>query len=240
MIIDTHTCLHPYEMRGIRYTQSEFIEALGSCGIDVAVVCAPFYLLSDYVLGNDLVMDFMRNYPDRVVGLATLHPLFEGEVLKEFQRCLDAGMKGVKLHCDLSAIPYDDARTFPILERAGELNVPVLLHTGEDSIAAAQHVASKFTDTNFIFAHIGNKAWKQTARFARERKNVFLCLSGLVFERGFLEEAVRQVGAERVLFGSDFVMVNPMINLSIVEGSELSAHDKENILALNIERLLRL
>lgn len=240
MIIDAHTCFHTYEMYGIRYSQGEYIEGLDRCGIEAAMACAPFHLQSDYVLGNDLVLGLQRNYPDRVIGFATLHPLFEDEVLGELDRCVSNGMRGVKLHCDLSAIPYDDPRTFPILERAGELGLPVLLHTAEDSVAAAQYVADRHPGTNFIFAHIGVKAWKQTARFASSRRNVFLCLSGLVFERGFLEEAVRQVGAGRVVFGSDFVFIEPLLNISIVEASDLSAEDKEKILGLNMRELLKL
>lgn len=240
MIIDAHTAWTTYETRGIRFSQEEFISALDSFNIDKAMVCTPSYLQTDFILGNDRILRLMRKYPKRIIGFSTLNPLFEKEAISELRRCTEKGMKGIKLHCDLSQIPYDNPLTFPIVEEAIELDIPLFLHTAYDSIKEAEFVANKYPDATFIFAHIGTRAWRETASFAKKQKNVILCLSGLVFEQGFLEEAISAVGDERVVYGSDFVFVNPAIYIGIIKNSSIPEKSKEKILGLNIERLLKL
>jgi len=240
MIIDAHTCWNTYEMKGIRISEEEYISALDQFGIDMAMVCCPFYLLTDVSLGNNRVLKLMKKYPSRIIGFSTLNPLFGKESIEELDKCIKEGMKGIKLHCDLSQIPYNDPLTFPIVEKAIELNIPLFLHTGEDSIEEAKFISQKYPEATFIFAHIGNTKWKQMSRFAKEQKNIILCLSGTIFEQGFLEEAVSNVGDERVIFGSDFVLVNLAINLGIIKNSKLSEESKKKILGLNIKRTLKL
>lgn len=240
MIIDAHTCWHTYEMKGIRVSEEEFIEILDKCDIDKAMVCCPFYLLSDFKFGNDKVLKFMNKYPNRIIGFATINPLFENEAIEEIKRCVESGMKGIKLHCDLSQVPYNDYLTFPIIEEAIKFDIPVFIHTSEDNISEAEFISQKYPECTFIFAHIGNKLWKKTCKFAKFQKNVILCISGLIFEIGFLEEAVENVGDERVVFGSDFVFVNLSINLGIVKCSSLSKESKNKILGLNMKRILKL
>jgi predicted TIM-barrel fold metal-dependent hydrolase len=240
MIIDAHTCWHTYEMKGIRLSEKEFVSALDRFGIDKAMVCTPFFLLTDYVLGNDRTLKLMKKYPDRILGFATLNPLFEKETISELERCVREGMKGIKLHCDLSQVPYDNPLTFPVVEKAVEFDIPLFLHTGEDSISQTQYLARKYPEATFILAHIGNTAWHQMCDFARDQKNVVLCLSGGIFERDFLRKAVAEAGDDRVVFGSDFVFINPAANLGIVNSSGLSRKSKEKILGENIRRILKL
>jgi len=217
MIIDAHTVWHTYEKQRIRFSAKEFIAALNRFEIERAMVCAPFYLRSDYILGNDRILELMDRYPEKVIGFCSLNPLFEEEAISELERCLKKGMKGIKLHSDISKIPYDDPRTFPIVEKAIDMDIPLFLHTGEDSIEQAKFISCKFPEATFIFAHIGNKAWRKTISFAKDHQNIILCTSGLIFDRGFLEESVSAVGDERVVYGSDFVLVNPAINIGIVK-----------------------
>lgn len=240
MIIDAHTCFHPYEMKGIRLTEDEFIKYLDKFEIEKAMVCCPFYLLSDFIFGNEKILNFMRRYPDRIIGFATINPLFEKEAIKEIERCINKGMKGVKLHCDLSQVPYNSVLTFPVVEKCIELKIPIFLHTEEDSIKEAVFIAEKYPEATFVFAHIGNTAWRETLSFVKEKKNVILCLSGNIFEIGFLEESVKCVGDERVVYGSDFVFVNPAINLGIIKKSSLPEESKNKILYLNAKRVYKI
>ena len=240
MIIDAHTCWHTYEMKGIRLSEKEYISVLDSFGIDKAVACCPFYLQTDFILGNDKILKLMKKYPTCIIGFATLNPLFGNEAIEELKRCIGEGMRGIKLHCDLSQIPYDNPLTFPIIEKAIEFDIPVLLHTGEDSKEQAKFISQKYPEATFIFAHIGNRAWREMCSFAKKQKNIIFCLSGMIFERGFLEEAVSSVSDERVVYGSDFVFLNPAINLGIIKNSSLPEESKEKILGLNMKRILKL
>jgi len=204
------------------------------------MVCCPFYLLSDFILGNEKILNLMEKYPGRIIGFATINPLFEKEAIEEIEKCVEKGMKGVKLHCDLSQVPYNSVLTFPVVEKCIELHIPVFLHTGQDSIKEAVFIAKKYPEATFIFAHIGNTAWRETLSFVKEKKNVILCLSGNIFEIGFLEETVLCVGDDRVVYGSDFIFINPAINLGIIKKSSLPEESKNKILYLNMKRICKI
>lgn len=240
MIFDAHTCWHSHEMAGIRYEEGAYLDALDRCGIDRAMACAPFYLLSDFIAGNDRVIALAAKYPARIVGFATVNPLFGARAAAEVGRCAGEGMRGVKMHCDLSGVAYDDPATFPVVERAIGLGLPVFMHTGGGSARAARDLAARYPDGTFIFAHAGGNAWREACSFAREAENIVLCLSGLIFERGFLEEALEQAGEERVVFGSDFILADPSLLLGMVRASGLPEESRAKILGLNMKRILGL
>ena len=56
---------------------------------------------------------------------------------------------------------------------------------------------------------------------------------------GILEKAVRQIGAARVLYGSDFTINEPSAVISRVKNAFLRPEEREMILYRNIERLIR-
>jgi predicted TIM-barrel fold metal-dependent hydrolase len=57
---------------------------------------------------------------------------------------------------------------------------------------------------------------------------------------GILELAVQKIGADRVLFGSDFTINDPGSVIARVQSAYLDDREREQILHLNVERLLGL
>lgn len=73
----------------------------------------------------------------------------------------------------------------------------------------------------------------------RKFENVYLDLSGFgLFRRGALEYIVGQVGAERILFGSNYPVSNPAVYIAGVDYENLTDTNKELIFYKNAERLL--
>jgi predicted TIM-barrel fold metal-dependent hydrolase len=238
-VFDFHNVIHPYEMRTIRYTPEQYIEKLDRCGVEKAVITAPFYLLSDYVLGNDIIAEWCRKYPDRLVPFATINPYFGDEAIQELRRRADEGFAGVgEYHADLMSLSYDSPLSMGVLEEAIDLKMPVLFHTGCNCFESSVKIAGLYPEGKFVFAHIGDSRWQDMLPAVREYPNVHLCISGVVYERGFLTEALAQVGPDRILFGSDFVYLEPAIGMSMIESAPISAEDRRKILWENACRLL--
>ena len=241
MIIDFHTVIHPYEMRGIRLEPDEFIERLDLYGIEKAAISAPFYLLSDYILGNELVKKWVKEHPSRLLGFANINPYFESEAVSELKRCRDWGFKGLgEYHSDLMDMPYDNYHSLKIIEEAVKLDMPVLFHTGEKCLATAKKVVEIFPEGKFVFAHIGNTKWRELLPFARGHQNLYLCTSGTMYERGFVEEAVKYAGEHRVIYGSDFIFIDPAICIGMIKAASISDSAKRKVLYENAAGLLRL
>ena len=146
---------------------------------------------------------------------------------------------GIKVHpvCD-GYYPHKRLMS-PVLEIAEACSVPVLWHTGWGSFGEARYidyVAADFTNVHIVVGHLVDN---NAPDIARRHDNVYLETSYCSGPRR-LAGVVNQVGPEKILFGSDFPVNNPVVQKELVLQADISDSDKEKILGLNAKRLLRL
>ena len=237
-----HTHFHHYEFlgEGVILSEEEFIHELDHHAIDKAVVSNPFHLETDFIYGNRILFDFMKNYPDRIIGFAIAHPLFPEESLEIVKEGVDKGIKGLKLHCELSHSPYTSAAHLDLVEKLSQFNLPITLHTGSKYLDTAPALARQFPETTFLFGHTGGFTYREMTARIKDLDNVIADLCGNVFTNGFVEDVVEIMGADRVVYGSDFDFFSPAIMIEMVRDAKISNHDKEKILCKNAERILNL
>jgi len=194
---------------------------------------------------NDEVLRALRRFPDRAFGFVYLNPRHTRASLDELNRCVrDGPMVGVKLwvaqHCNEPSLD-------PIVERATELKAPVLQHAwwkitgnlpGESTPTDVAELAARHPRATIICAHTGGD-WERGIRAIRPHPRVYVELSGGDPTAGFTEMAVREVGAERVLYGSDAGGRSFASQLAKVLGADISDTAKRLILAGNIKRILQ-
>ena len=134
----------------------------------------------------------------------------------------------------------------PIIERAVELKAPVLQHTwykitgnlpGESTSEDLAILAARHPKASFISAHTGGD-WEIGIRAIRDLPNVTAEVCGGDPTTGFVDMAVRELGAERVMYGSDFPGRSFSSQLAKVYGADVSEDAKRLILAGNIKRML--
>ena len=194
---------------------------------------------------NDEVLRAVAHAPDRVFGFVYLNPRHGQESLRELDRCLrDGPMVGVKLWI---AIRCNRPELDPIVRRAAALKAPILQHAydrvagnmpGESSCADVAALAARHPDASFLCAHTGND-WERGLRAIRAAGNVLAEVSGSDPTAGFVEMAVRELGAERVVFGSDAGGRSFASQLAKVLSADLPEPAKRLILRGNLQRLLR-
>jgi len=193
---------------------------------------------------NDEVLEAIACAPKRVLGFVYLNPQFEQESLAELDRCVrDGPMVGVKLWVAMvcSRPPLD-----AIARRAGELRVPIFQHTyfrtgdnlpDESTPADAAALAARHPQVSFIAGHTGND-WERGIRAIRGAKNVWADISGADPTAGVVEMAVRELGAERVVFGSDAAGRSYASQLAKVYSADIPVAAKRLILRDNLRGLL--
>lgn len=194
---------------------------------------------------NDDLLRGLAAAPGRVFGFVYLNPNYVEESLKELDRCVrDGPMIGVKLWV---ALECNDRRLDPIAERAGQLKAVVLQHAywrtvpnlpNESHPGHVAELAARHPNVPFIAAHSGND-WERGIRVIRAVPNVYSETSGFDPTAGMVEMAVRELGPERVVFGSDAGGRSYASQMSKVTSADLSERDRRLILGGNIERLLR-
>lgn len=195
---------------------------------------------------NDRVMRAVRRFPDRAYGSVFLSPDNVEASLQEFDRCVrDGPMVCVgELQTDVRC---NSAALDPIVERAMSMNVPLLQHTwikstgnepGESTPYDLVELARRHSKAQLICGHTGGN-WEVGIRAIRDAKNVYADISGSDPTSGFTEMAVRELGAERVLYGSDVGGRSFASQIAKVMGAEIPDVAKKLILGGNLRRLLQ-
>ena len=193
---------------------------------------------------NDRVLRAVRRFPDRAYGSVYLSPSYVDLSLKEFDRCVrDGPMIGVgELEIDKRCnAPELD----PIVERAVSMKAPILQHCwlktggnepGESSPSDLVELAKRHPDANFICAHTGGN-WERGIRIIRDTKNICAEIAGSDPTSGFVEMAVRELGPERVVYGSDVGGRSFASQLSKVIGADIPESAKALVLGGTLRRL---
>jgi predicted TIM-barrel fold metal-dependent hydrolase len=193
---------------------------------------------------NNEVLAAIRRWPDRAFGFVYLNPKHPRESMDELNRCVaDGPMVGVKLwvaeHADNSALD-------PLVERATELDAVVFQHTwikitgnlpGESTPMDLATLAARHPTAKLICGHTGGD-WEQGIRAVRSHKNISVDLGGGDPVAGINEMAVRELGPDRVVFGSDAPGRSFASQLAKVHGAAIPDSAKQQILAGNLKRLL--
>ena len=195
---------------------------------------------------NDLTLALMKRYKDRVVGFCYLNPNHTRTCIDELNRCMEAGMRGVKFWV---AALCNEPIVFPIIERAIELDVPVLQHAWkhtdkslkrESEPAHIADLAGRYPQVKLIMAH-APAAWQYAIKMVRPYDNVVVDTSGANATQGFMEMALHELGAERIVFGSDVPKARGFASqLAKVDGVKMSKTARRLILAENARKLLKL
>ena len=171
-----------------------------------------------------------------------MHPDFVDESVAEIKLAAENGvriigelvpyMNGWK---DYSCSGFSD-----ILDEISKYNMVVSLHTID--LKQMEKMAEAHKNVNFVFAHPGEKSFAlEHVEVMKRLDNVYLDLSGTgLFRYGLTRFLVDSVGAERILFGTDYPICNLQMYIGAVLGEKLSDRERELIFSGNAKRLLDL
>ncbi len=201
--------------------------------------------LNDVRSGNDAVAAFKRRDPNRIEGFCYLNPRHGLAAVDELKRCVEAhGFQFIKLWVSAHA---DDRCVFPIIERAIDYGMTVLQHafckaTGllaqESNPVNVANLARRYPEARIIMAHMGAD-FTFGCNAIRDCPNLWTDMCGTYCETGMIDYALRMLGAERILFGTDAPGASFLNNLHKVIDTPLTADQKRRIFHDNAEGLKR-
>jgi hypothetical protein len=193
---------------------------------------------------NDQVLQALSHWHHRAFGFVYLNPKHVEASLAELERCVAKGpMVGVKLWVakECRAPELD-----PIIRRAAELKAVIFQHTwlkvggndpGESTPFDLAELSRRHPDVPIICGHTGGD-WERGIRVIRSHKNLYSDLAGSDPVAGYTEMAVRELGAERVIYGSDTGGRSFASQLAKVFGANVPEEAKKLILGENLKRLM--
>jgi hypothetical protein len=183
---------------------------------------------------NQEIAEICGRYPQKFIGFAKHDPQAEAGKIREMlkREVEQLGLKGLKLH----RLP-----TREVLDAVAELKIPILYHP--EKVSNFHLIAQEYPQISFIMAHLGNFAsrdWTEhvaAIEAARRYPNVYLETSSVVFFQ-FLEMAAKELGAAKLIFGSDGPEVDSRVELYKIKLLKLPPADEARVLGGNILRLL--
>ena len=104
--------------------------------------------------------------------------------------------------------------------------------------AELAELARRFPAQKFLCAHAGGE-WERGIRAVKDTPNVLIETSGFDATTGFIEMAVRELGARRIVFGSHLPSRSLGTELSKIVAADITEQDKRLILGENYRTLLR-
>lgn len=179
---------------------------------------------------NDYTASVISNHHN-LIGMAWIVPGNPSSA-DEVRRCKDLGFKGVKIHNSHFRILPSDPRNHEIYENIVECDLPVLFHCGSNpysSSGGVQFAATRnfldvirsYPEMKIILGHLA--AYQEDRRDAIDAINAserVVADTALDPERGIdLKDLLEQVGADKLIFGSDYPIRDAKNILNILRSS---------------------
>jgi predicted TIM-barrel fold metal-dependent hydrolase len=218
-------------------------------------------------VGNEELSKFVKLSSERLIGFGSVNPnkptYYVEEKLKEIK---DQGLRGVKLIPTIQFFnPSENRNISKIFEFCERNRLIILYHTGcdpgpfelpelsEDANPKYLHkVLDEYGDVKLVLAHIGSYSairpgiwFNEALNIMKKYDNVYADISAvtdILYNDRVVKKIRETVGFEKILFGSDYPVVdgrNLLTEVENVKKSILEDHEKEEVLGLNALKLLR-
>lgn len=193
---------------------------------------------------NRIFGEIAKKHNKRLAHLVAVDPRRKDAVEIFEKGVTEQGARGLKLHPTAGFYP-DDPVCYPIYQKAVELGVPILFHTGtQPAPMKAKYsqpicidgVAADFPDLQIVMAHVGHCWWEEALALAGSKWNLSVDFSG--WQRVFMHDpkqfylmlrtALDEIGPWRVMYGTD----NPYLALMMpsktwIDGVQAAIESKD-------------
>ena len=248
----------------------DLIEVMDKDGVDVAVAMGIGWSDYDTAReANDYIIDATRRWRGRIIGFAGINPAWGtspvwtaghargDKAVREAERCADAGLRGIgELHPDTQGFDLADKRTMAgLMAVALERRLIVTTHSsepvghlyaGKGSVTpqVLTQFIGNFPDATIVCAHWGGGLpfYALMPEVSAALRNVYFdtAASPFLYTSQVYSAVSSLVGADKVLFGSDYALLRPRRLLNEIAASSLTPQEREALQGGNAARLLDL
>jgi predicted TIM-barrel fold metal-dependent hydrolase len=250
---DAFAQIYGNEKAGIA-TAEDLIASMDREGVDVSVIVNYGWSTPELCIEtNDYILETVARYPNRVVGFCSVSDYNSSASLAEIERCARGGVRGVgELRPDTQKpLTPENMAEFSWLIREHRLlllthsSEPVgHLYPGKGAVTPEMLYGfiANLPDVPVICAHWGGGLpfYTLMPEVRKSLENVYFdtAISPFLYRPEIYVEVSRLVGADRILFGSDYPVMSPGRILREIEGVGLSHEERRLITSDNARRLL--
>ncbi len=237
-------------------TADELIASMDKEGIDISVVLNTGWTTHELcVETNDYILESIARYPQRLIGFCTVQPRSLGAALDEIERCAKGGIRGVgEMRPDMQLLDLRDEEVMtPFIEVITRHNLILLTHASEPvgheypgkggiTPDILYPLITSFPDLTLVCAHWGGGLpfYALMPEVKKAMSNVFFdtAASPFLYNPQIYNQVSQLVGADKILFGSDYPLLAQSRLLKEIESLDLPEETERLILSGNAQRLL--
>ena len=195
---------------------------------------------------NDSVSRVVLRYPERFMAFVAINPKLKNAMEVLEKGIEEQGMVGVKCHAWWHRVDIP-SELLPIARRCEEKGLPLLVHLGGGRQTGNFEVLlDNCPRLKLILAHVAIPRFQSRWKLIKEEKNCFVDISGSYINASMVRKAVKALGPDKVIFGSDGPIplrcraggysYEPILQWT--RQLRISDNDKEKVFHKNLERLL--
>ena len=236
----------------------ELVKAMDEQVVDKAVIFGfPWKTTNTFKRHNDYIMDAVQKYNGRLIGLCCFDPLNSAAV-SETERCIDGGLLGIGelafYESGINEACLD--RLVPLMAICLDKDLPTVVHTNEpvghlypgktaNTLSQIYRLLKNFPKNKIVLAHWGGGIFffNLLKKEVKESfKNVYFdtAASPYLYDPSVYRVALQIIDPHRILFGSDYPLLEPIRYFKELEQTELSQDEIEGICGRNAMQLLGL
>lgn len=233
----------------LKGTCADLSRSTKEAGLDYSLVC-PIATKPSQVRNIHMwALKFTKEYPN-LLSLGTMHPDME-DFREEAKFLKENGFKGIKIHPDYQLAFIDDERYFRMYKALCDYDLLLLTHAGFDiGLPQPRHctpermskVMKEFPSLKIVAAHMGGVEEQEQVYKYYIGKNIYLdtCFTHHHIKPEALTKAIKDHGADRVLFGTDSPWSDQKQQREYIEGLDLTETEKNMVLGGNAAKILDL
>jgi predicted TIM-barrel fold metal-dependent hydrolase len=206
---------------------------------------------------NSYVIDAVHRYHDRLYGMAVIQPNAGARAVNELERCASAGLIGLgELMPHGQGYRLSDIDLLsPLMEVVKHHQLLVLSHCSEPvghsypgkgnvSVQDVVTFLTAFPDVRFIAAHWGGGLpfYALMPEIRRLTAHVWYDTAATIYlyNDAVFPVVAQMVGAERILFASDYGLLSQKRVINHIRQTALSEEQQQLVLGKNAQHLLSL
>jgi uncharacterized protein len=239
-------------MLGQDLTAEEFVGLMDEAGIG-RVMLSAWHRPGKWVISNDAVAEMVRQFPQRLVGVAAVNLEKPVEAVHELERAVkELGFKALRVIPWLWNRPPNDKFYFPLYVKCIELDIPFCTQVGHTGplmpsetgrpVPYLDEVALTFPELRIVAGHIGHPWTDEMIGVAWKHENVFIDTSAYL-PRYYPQQLVHYLktyGQDKVLFGTNFPHLSFTKCVQQVRDMNLPDEIQEKFLRGNARRVFQL
>jgi predicted TIM-barrel fold metal-dependent hydrolase len=253
MIVDMHIHLGRWStFHVVDASPDAIISLMAELGVGISVFSHHAWLANEFERGYEASVNACEQAAGKLYYYAVFNPRYSDISLYWARKALNnPGCVGIKIHPAWHVVYPDQDEYEPVYQLAEEFDVPILAHSWSVSdynpvqqFSTPDHFeryARLYPKVNLILAHAGGRyeGHLAAAELMKRCENVFCDFSADVCSLGIIEWFAAQVGAERMLYGTDIPWADPRIQLAKMLDANITLSQKELILCDNAQRIFR-